>query len=107
MTSEEIDITFTQPDKVKKIGPGEYLINIAISKAERNKALIRDLFRSIRGWCSPDFVRYVWENDTEAPSWVKELCAQYFEEWAIDAKDLSVDKASERTYYKILKYYGM
>lgn len=78
-----------------------------LEEAERNKALIRDLFRSIRGWCSPDFVRYVWENDTEAPNWVRELCAQYFEEWAIDAKDLSVDKASERTYYKILKYCGM
>ena len=72
-----------------------------------NKEIIRNLFKPIRGWCSHDFVLYVLDNDNQAPEYIKNLCYKYLEEWAVDAKELTVNKPSEITYGKIASYYGL
>lgn len=72
-----------------------------------NQEVIRDLFRSIRGWNSHDFVLYVLDNDNQAPEYIKNLCYQYLEEWGVDAKELTLNKPSERTYSIIASYYGL
>ena len=72
-----------------------------------NREYIHNLFRSIRGWNSHDFVLYILDNDNQAPFWIRNLCYQFITEWNEDAKQLTLNKPSERTYSQIVSYYGI
>lgn len=69
-----------------------------------NREYIQYLFRHIK-YSQPEFVKYVLDNDNEAPEHIKELCYKYFEEWNKDAKLMTLNKPSEHIFSQIANYY--
>lgn len=71
-----------------------------------NREYIHNLFCRIY-YTHLELVKYILNNDNEAPEFIKILCYKYIEEWNKDAKSMAYNKPSEKIILQINKYYNL